>query len=145
MSSSGSYIGYLYTVSNSFQYYAMWIILPTCIVGNLISLYIYSRPNLNKKTNTGFLYSWLCILNILTIVYYSVVFKGNSLFKYTLSLPCGMDNYIRRTALNSITWMQVVICLDRFIAVVYPTKTVFMSKKVLLFNENIQKTTTCYQ
>ena len=125
-------VSYLYSLSTSIQYYSMWTILPTCVVGNLISLYIYTRPNLNKKTNTGFLYGWLCILDILTIVYYSVVYRGNSLFKYTLSLPCGMDNYIRRTALNSITWMQVIICLDRFVAVLFPTKMAFWSKKVVI-------------
>ena len=130
MSTSSDYVKYLNSLNSGFTYYCMWIILPTCIVGNLISLFIYSRPNLNKKTNTGFLYSWLCLLNILTLIYYSVVYRGNAMFKYTLYLPCGMDDYIRRTALNSITWMQVVICLDRFVMVIYPTKTAFMSKKV---------------
>ena len=131
MSSSSDYVNYLNSINDGFTYYCMWIILPTCVVGNLISLFIYTRPNLNKKTNTGLLYGWLCLLNVLTIVYYSVVFRGNALFNYTLNPPCGMDDFIRRTALNSLTWMQVIICLDRFIAVVYPTKTAFMSKKVL--------------
>ena len=125
-------VKYLNSLNTVSTYYCMWIILPTCVVGNLISLFIYSRPNLNKKTNTGFLYSWLCVLNILTVVYYSVVYRGNALFKYTLNLPCGMDDFIRRNFLNSITWMQAVICLDRFIAVVYPSRTTFMSKKVIV-------------
>ena len=124
------YVTYLNSISNSFQYYALMTILPTCVVGNLISLYIYSRPSLNKKTNTGFLYSWLCALNVIMIVYYSFVSRSNSLFKYSVSFPCGVENYIRRAALNSITWMQVVICLDRFVAVLFPTKTALMNKKV---------------
>lgn len=130
MSSSNDYVKYLNSLNSGFTYYGMWIIWPTSVVGNIISLFIFSRPNLNKKTNTGFLYGWLCILNILTVVYYSVVYRGNALFKYTLYLPCGMDDFIRRSSLNSLSWMQVVICLDRFIMVIYPTKTAFMSKKV---------------
>ena len=128
--SSSSYISYLYSLSNSIQYYTMWTILPTCVVGNLISLFIYSRPSLNKKTNTGFLYSWLCVLNVITIVYYSLVYRGNNMFKYTVAWPCGVDNFIRRTFLNTITWMQVIICLDRFVAVLFPAKMAFWSKRV---------------
>lgn len=108
-------VSYLYSI----QYYSMWTILPTCVVGNLISLFIYSRPILGSSY-------------ILTVVYYSVVYRGNSLFKYTLSLPCRMDNFIRHTALNSITWMQVIICLDRFVAVLFPSKMAFWSKKVVI-------------
>lgn len=126
------YANYLNSVTTQITYYALWIILPTCVVGNLVSLFIYSRPNLNKKTNTGFQYSTLCILNVVTIIYYCLVFKGTDLFKYQVNWPCGVDNFIRRTALNSITWIQVVICLDRFISVYYPTKRNWIEKKVNL-------------
>lgn len=126
MSTQSDYVTYLNSVMNSFQFYVTWTILPTCVLGNLISLLVYSRPNLNKKTNTGFLYSWMCILNVITVVYYCFISRSYFIFKYTLNLPCGMDNYIRRTALNSITWIQVVIALDRFISVVYPTKMTLM-------------------
>ena len=79
MSSSNDYAKYLNSLNSGFTYYGMWIIWPTSVVGNIISLFIYTRPNLNKKTNTGFLYGWLCILNILTVVYYSVVYRGKAL------------------------------------------------------------------
>ena len=125
-----NFSNYINTVDSKITYYGMWVILPTSVVGNLISLYIYTQPKLNKKTNTGFLYGWLCIINLITILYYSLVFRGQILFNYEVNWPCGVDNFIRRTALNSITWIQVVICIDRFVGVVYPTKTTFMSKKV---------------
>ena len=132
MSSQNDYVVYLNSISTQITYYGLWIIFPTCIVGNLVSLFIYTRPNLNKKTNTGFLYSTLCTLNLVSVIYYSLVYRSSVLFKYTVSWPCGVDGYVRRTALNSITWIQVVICLDRFIAVVFPRKRNLMRKKVLL-------------
>ena len=132
MSNQTDYVVYLNSITNQIIYYGLWTILPTCVVGNLVSLFIYTRPNLNKKTNTGFLYSWLCILNVITIIYYSLVFKGTALFNYPVNWPCGVDHFIRRTALNSITWIQVVICLDRFISVFYPTKRNWIEKKVNL-------------
>ena len=125
-----NFSNYIDTVNNKVTYYSMWMILPTSVVGNLISLYIYTQPKLNKKTNTGFLYGWLCISNVITILYYGLVNRGEIIFNYKVNLPCGVDNYIRRTALNSISWMQVFICIDRFISVVYPTKTKFIRKKV---------------
>lgn len=131
MTNQTDYSSYLKIVTFAVNYYGMWVIFPTCVVGNLISLYIYTRPKLNKKTNTGFLYGWLCIINVVNILYYSFVTRGEMLFNYKVNLPCGLENFIRRTTLNSITWMQVVICIDRFVFVIYPSKTSFMSKKVI--------------
>ena len=132
MSSQTDYLNYLSSLSNSINYYGLWIIFPTCLVGNIISLYIFTKPKLNKKTNTGFLYMWLCALNLITVIYYCLIYRGSTLFKYAINLPCGVESYIRRTFLNSITWIQVVICLDRFIAVVYPIRRKLMRKKVHL-------------
>ena len=130
-SSQADFVNYLSSLSNAVVYYGLWIILPTCVVGNLISLCVYTRPNLNKKTNTGFLYGWLCIINIIAIAYYCLIFRGSNLFKLTIALPCGvMINFLRVT-LTFVSWQQVFICLDRFMAVFFPTKTAFMSKKVI--------------
>lgn len=130
MSAQDIYVNYLNTVSNQIAFYGLWMILPFSVVGNLISLYIYTRPNLNKKTNTGILYGWLSLLNAIAICYYCLVFRGSLLIQYTFNFPCGLNNYLVRIVLYSVTWMQAVISLDRFIAVFLPTKTAFMSKKV---------------
>ena len=138
MSTQTDYLKSLNSISTQINYYGLWVILPSSVIGNIISFYIFARPNLNKKTNTGFLYRWLCVLNVITMVYYCFVSRSIVVFKYQVNLPCGADNYIRRTFLNSITWIQAVICLDRFISVFFPTKTAFMSKKVGSFlNTNI--------
>ena len=131
MSTQSSYVTNLNAISNQITYYCLWVIFPTCIVGNLISLYIYSRPSLNKKTNTGFLYRWLCGVNLVTIVWYSFISRSVTIFGYTVTFPCGMDAFIRRSALVAIPWMQVVVCLDRFICVVFPSKMALMKKRVI--------------
>lgn len=132
MSSQTAYVNSLNSASNAVVYYALWTILPTCVIGNIIYLIVFTRPSLNKKTNTGFLYSWLCILNIVTMVYYCTLFRGNTVFNLTISAPCGLIIFFQRILLNMISWLQVYICLDRFVAVYYPTKIAFMSKKVTL-------------
>ena len=131
MSSQTAYVNSLNSASNAILYYGLWTIFTTCVIGNLISLIVYTRPNLNKKTNTGFLYSWLCVINIVSIVYYCTFFRGYMLYNLYITLPCGLMMYFQRTFLNMISWLQVFICLDRFIAVYYPTKASFMSKKVI--------------
>ena len=117
---------------NSIFNYFHAVEIPIGILNNFISLLIFIRPNLNKKTNTGFLYSWLCILNIVTMVFYCTLFRGNTVFNLTISAPCGLIIFFQRILLNMISWLQVYICLDRFVAVYYPTKIAFMSKKVTL-------------
>ena len=126
---TSDYISYLSSLSDRMEYYFLMIVIPTGLVGNLISIFIYSRPSLNKNTNIGLLYIWLCIINIVSLLYYAFVNRSGHLFNYTVSLPCGFDLFIRRNCNNSVSWMQVLIAFDRFVAVIYPKK-LFMRKKV---------------
>jgi len=130
------YIAYLNAVSNGIVYYYLMITFPLGLLGNVVSLYIYMRPNLNRKTNTGFLYAWLCILNLFSILNYVFITRSSILFNFTIGLPCGVAIYIRRTVFNLISWMQVFISFDRLIAVTFPSKVPIMSKKVSKFKKN---------
>ena len=125
------YVDYLNTLSNSILHYPVLVTLPIGIIGNVFSLYIYTRPNLNKKTNTGFLYAVLCILNIIFMLYAVFVFRSNEMFGYIVILPCGVVNYLLRITFCFVPWMQVIISFDRFILVVYPLRKNILSKKVL--------------
>ena len=120
----------LSTIANTIMYYPVLVALPIGIIGNVFSFFIYTRPNLNKKTNTGFLYGLLCILNIIFMLYFVLVFQSSNLFKYTVTLPCGLVTYLLRITFCLVPWMQVIISFDRFIVVVYPLRKKFMSKKV---------------
>ena len=127
---SSQYINYLNSIGNTVLYYPVLVTLPIGLIGNVFSFYIFTRPNCNKKTNTGFLYAILCLLNLLFMLYFVFVLRSANLFRYTVSLPCGLLQYLLRLAFCFAPWMQVIICLDRFIVVVYPLKKHIMSKKV---------------
>ena len=130
ISSTQAYVNYLVYVTNAVVYYPVLITLPIGLIGNLFSMYIYSRPNLNKKTNTGFLYSCFCFLNIVLISYFAFVFRASFLFGYSVSGPCGMVTYWLRVIWCTIPWILVFISFDRFVAVVFPLKKYILSKKV---------------
>jgi hypothetical protein len=115
------YIDYLNTLSNEILHYPVLVTLPIGIIGNVFSFYIYTRPNLNKNTNTGFLYASLCIVSLLFMLYFVLVFRSNSLFNYTVTLPCGVVTYLLRITFCLVPWMQVIISFDRFMMVIYHT------------------------
>lgn len=127
---SSDYISYLGSVSNAILYYPILISLPLGLLSNLFSIFIYIRPNLNKKTNTGFLFAFLCLLNICFMLGFVLFNRSKNLFGFTFYLSCGINSYIFRMAFCLVPWMQVIISFDRFISVVYPLKKQIMSKKV---------------
>ena len=104
--------------------------IPIGIFGNFISLLIFTRPNLNKKTNTGFLYSVLCVLNIFTLSELGFISQPLNFFKYTIRLHCHLRPFISTSLVYSLSWMQVLISFDRFLLVIFPLKSKFMAKKV---------------
>lgn len=133
-SSDADLIDYLDSLSDNITYYFLMISMPFGLIGNLVSMFIYMRPKLNQKTNTGFLYSWLCVTNLICILWYIFIFRSRALFNYTVSIPgCGVSNYLRRTTLNMVPWMQVMISFDRFMAVVFPNRRNIMKKRVNIF------------
>ena len=128
---STQYVNYLNSIAPQIIEYPVLVTLPIGIIGNMFSFFIYTRPNLNKKTNTGFLYALLCILNIIFMLHFVFVSRPSSLFNYAVNLPCGVANYLIRITFCFVPWMQVIISFDRLIAVVFPHKKKYMSKKVI--------------
>ena len=124
------YINYLNSIGPQIIDYPVLATLPIGIIGNVFSFYIYTRPNLNKKTNTGFLYAIMCILNIIFMLYFALVFQSSIIFGYSVNLPCGVLTYLLRLTFCFVPWTQVIISFDRFMMVVYPLKKNIMSKKV---------------
>ena len=122
------------------EIYLTIVIIICGIVGNLISLLIFTRPNLNKKTNTGILYTLLCIFNIL--IFINEAFLGiysYDFFHYNFTIVLFTSKiYLKELITTSLTeilhWIQVLICFDRFILVIYPMKAHVMRKKVFFNN-----------
>ena len=114
-------------------FYSSIVILIFGMIGNFISLLIFTRPNLNKKTNTGILYTSLCVFNIL--IFIKNTFLGNYSYYFFHFILFGQTqiiiDYIISTSLSQIlNWIQALICFDRFILVIYPMKAHIMRKKV---------------
>lgn len=109
------------------------VILAVGIVGNVLSALIFTRSNFNKNTNTGKLYLFLCIFNLFSIFEAEFIESySDVMFNYRLSLPCYMDNFMKRSLNQIVSWLQVLICFDRFILVIYPNKASMIRKKVYI-------------
>ena len=123
---------YINNIIVKVEIYSTAVNITLGIIGNLISLLIFTRPNLNKKTNTGILYTLLCIVNIL--IFMNEAFLGPysyNFFHYTIVLftrKINLKELITTSLTEILSWTQVLICFDRFILVVYPTKANIMRK-----------------
>ena len=105
------------------------------IVGNVISLFIFSRPCLNSKTNSGKLYAFLCCISLIVIIYEMADRKLESFFSIKIRLHLNTENFINTVLLQYLSWIQVLITFDRFIGVFYPIKGVrIMGKKWVLYS-----------
>ena len=120
---------------NRFCFYSKVVLIPIGIVGNISSLFIFTRPSFNQKTNTGFLYTLFCAINLILIVYEAAFKYKNSFTDFSIKLPRSIELYIENILLECLSWVQVIISVDRFIAVLFPVKGVrFMSKRWVLYS-----------
>ena len=123
-------------IIDSVCFYYYLVILIFGIIGNLISLLIFTRPKLNKKTNTGLLYTILCVFNFLTFIEEALFgpFSQQLIikipYKYIIFNYVDLRTFIWTCLTEILPWIQVIICLDRFILVLYPMKAHVMRKKV---------------
>ena len=114
-------------------YYLLFIAIPVGIIGNLVSIFIFTRRSLNQRTNTGFFYTILCIVNVIQIVFISIFKRWDSFSNFRIYLNFNIENYIETIILQTVCWIQALISFDRFIVVYSPIKGVrIMSKKWVL-------------
>lgn len=125
----------IYIIIEKIKFYTLILTISIGIPGNIISILIFIKPSLNNKTNTGFLYTLLCALNLFTLLYNSLVTNSYKLFQYDILLPLSSEFFIKTILLQTLSWSQVLITFDRFIAVMYPIKGVrIMSKRWVLYS-----------
>ena len=129
-----NYINYIREITDKVKLYIFYVVFTFGMIGNLISLFIFTRRNLNKKSNAGLLYTILCIFNILTFIEHGFIgiYQQAILGSNFISLPCATEFFIRQSLYQILSWIQVLICFDRFIFVIFPTKAYLMRKKVLI-------------
>lgn len=122
-------------IFDKMHYYTLITILPIGILGNFISILIFSRPCFNSRTNTGRLYVLLCSLNLITIIFVAAFKKLDVLNAFKIHLPFNSEFFIEDTLLQLLSWTQVLITFDRFIGVFYPINGVrFMRRKSVLLS-----------
>ena len=120
-----------YSSEKKLIFYFELVAISTGILGNVVSFFIFIRPNLNRKSNTGFLYAILCVLNVLRIVEYDLYIYSSADKSFKL-YPCFIENIARKTLNDALTWMQALISFDRFILIIFPHKAYILAKKVFL-------------
>ena len=105
------------------------------IVGNVISLFVFTRPCLNNKTNSGKLYAFICLLSLILIVYEMSSRNLENFYEFKLRLPRNTQSFIDMILLQYWSWIQALITFDRFVIVFYPVKGFrIMSKKWILYS-----------
>ena len=120
----------IYEIFYHIRTYFLFAVIPIGLLGNFIALLIFTRPNLNKKTNTGFLYSILCVANIFTIADFVFIDNPLRFLHYSVTLHCHLETFLQRSLFDLLSWMQVLISFDRFLLVMFPVKSKKIAKKV---------------
>lgn len=128
-----AYLGYLMTQINF--YYSVTII-PLGIILNIISIIAFSNQP-NMPHNLNLLYIFLSIYDILALLN-SILFAqllpslGIILFNYS-TFNCVFFNWWRKVAVQSPSWMQVLLTLERHGSATWINKLNFMDKKIYIF------------
>ena len=122
-------------ISDKINFYILILTILLGIPGNILSILIFIKPCLNTNTNTGLLYTFLCLLNLIFILFKLLVKNPKILFNYNTQLPLNSIYFIEAILLQILPWSQVLITFDRFIAVVFPIKGIrIMSKRWVLYS-----------
>lgn len=124
-----------YSILDQVQLYSVIIMISIGITGNITSLFIFTRSSLNCKTNTGLLCALLCFLNLIAILYQVAAKRLDKFCEFLFYLPFNGEYFIETILLQLMSWTQVIISFDRFVAVIYPIKAMrLMSKKPVLYS-----------
>ena len=116
-------------------FYLQLVTIPVGIIGNLAAIYIFTRPRLNRNTNTGFLYTILCVLNLIKILYQAIFKRWDNYLDYNIKIPLTFEMLFENLIVQMLSWIEVLIGFDRFIAVFSPIKGVrIMRKKWVLYS-----------
>ena len=130
-----AYIAYLTNLFDTVDYWFLILTVPLGIILNLFSIYVFSRPNLNKTT-MGFFYMNLSGWTAAVLIYFFFVQNSAKTMKYDISkhtsFGCALYMFIRRVIREVPPWIEVLITFDRYIAVCHPTKLKFLKNKLVL-------------
>ena len=96
--------------------------VPFGIILNLLAIFIFSHPNLNKTT-MGFFYMNLTGWTLIKFTFFFFVQNSSQIFNLDLTLlsnaGCAIYMLIRRVTRQIPTWIEAFITFDRYIAKKY--------------------------
>ncbi|CAF1040265.1 unnamed protein product [Brachionus calyciflorus] len=129
------YIAWAIDLGQSLMFYDSFILFPIGIILNIIEILIF-RLQTFTKTTMGFYFSINCVLNIsiltfLLIIAILIIFLNMNLMFYS-TISCILYFVIMLIIYQSISWLNVIICADRLLFVLYPNKFKFAKNKQIL-------------
>ena len=128
----GSYITSLNLINNQINYWFEMITSPIGVCLNLISMYIFSRPSLNK-TNMGFFYLNITFWNVIVLLFSFFLINSKITLGYDLSITsdtaCALVWFIRRVTRLFPPWIEVLVTFDRYLFIFYTNRFNFIRVK----------------
>jgi hypothetical protein len=129
------YVNYLNWLSNQMNFWLQLITVPLGIFFNLTSLYIFSRPRLNR-TNMGFFYLNITTWNTIALLFSFFLIDSKVVFGYDLSIindiSCASVWFLRRFVRFVSPWLEVLVTVDRYIFICHTNKFRFLKSKFYL-------------
>ena len=108
----------LYLKDVDFNFCFIMIIFPIAIVVNSLQVYIFTRKELNKKTNMGNMHALLSLYNLIAIIFSILLTQLmpflKVFFKRYSDFNCKLLSYLQRVALDIASFQQIMITLIFF-------------------------------
>lgn len=131
-----SYAQYLGKLTNDISFSLGLILSVVGIPCNCLALFIFARLTKNR-TNMGFLYIWLCSIDILIQLIILFILQSKRIFEVTLTTQstsmCMLVNFLQRFVPRTSSWITVLITFERLIFVLYGHSNRFKLMKSKLF------------
>ena len=126
-SSEIAYIRYMIKLNDDLNIYFTLIGSGIGIVGNLLSIAVFSRLIFHQKTNMAFLYIIQCLCDLSLLLITLLIVRGSPLIFgvqfYSLSDSwCKAWAFLRRFTIHISSWMIVLTTFDRFTFVIYENR-----------------------
>ena len=130
-----NYADVLNNVTNIINLYYSAIVIPIGVILNLATIFIFARSSSVTKKNTilSLLYIGLSIYDILALLN-SILFAQllPSLNIYLVKFSnanCIALSWYRKSVIQSPSWIQVIITLERYLSICYPNKFGLFKRK----------------
>ena len=128
-----SYIALMEYISNQIKFYLSIIFIPTGLILNLFSMFIYRRRKF-RNNQTAFLSSWLILFETISLIFGFLIFTylptiGIDLYTKS-NYICKLLSFSRRMGAQCASWSQATCTLDRFLTLKFLNKFNLLKNKV---------------